>query len=118
MASLPLVECSFYIPINRDANISDGLPHTTDLWEKLDIELYKRFEGGTVAPGLYQGFYRDPDTGTRVDDESMPYIVALPEEKLEPLKALLREACEWFQQKCVYLSIAGRVEFIRPDRST
>lgn len=108
-----LLECSFFISINRDANLSDGLPHETDIWEKLDNELYCRFEVGTTAPGLYQGFYRDPDTGSRVDDESIRYIIALPESQLEALRVFLREACEWFQQKCLYLSVAGHVEFVR-----
>ena len=71
-----------------------------------------RFDGVTQAPGLYSGAYRDPDTGERVNDESRRFIVALPEERVDELKALLRTACEVFQQKCIYLSIAGSVELV------
>ena len=79
---------------------------------KLDGELFRRFAGGTQAPDLYRGFYRDPDTGQRVDDESARFIVALPESQVDELRQLLVEACNWFYQKCIYLSVAGQVEFV------
>lgn len=107
-----LIECTFYIPVNRDPNLSDGLPHAADLWEQLDNELFALFGGRTVSPDLYRGFYRDPDTGGRVDDQSWQFIVAVPERELPVLRELLGRACEWFEQKCVYLSVAGNVEFV------
>jgi hypothetical protein len=113
MSQERIVECSFFIPIRRDANLSDGQPHEQDVWAKLDFELYARFEGGTLAPDFYRGFYRDPDTGQRVDDESARFIVAIPESRLDELRQLLAEACDWFFQKCIYLSVAGQVEFVR-----
>ena len=112
-----LLECSFFVPVVRDAILSDGLPHGSDKWEKLEGELYVRFEAGTVDEGLYRGFYKDPDTQQRVDDESKRYFIAIEEGKLDALRDMLREACDWFQQKCIYLSIAGRVEFIRPNQN-
>lgn len=48
---IPIVECSFFIPLKRDANLSDGLPHESDMWEKLHAEMYMRFSAGTLAPG-------------------------------------------------------------------
>jgi hypothetical protein len=105
-------ECSFFIPLTRDSNLSDGLPHKADVWEKLETELFARFSGGTTAPGVYTGFYADPDTGQRVNDESKRFIVALSESRLPELRQLLADACEWFQQKCIYLSVGGDVEFI------
>ena len=63
MSSEDYRECTFFIPIRRDGNLSDGEPHETDAWEWLDEELFIRFDGGT-------------------------------------------------QQKCIYLSIAGHVEFV------
>ena len=106
------VECSFFVPIRRDANLSDGELHSTEVWEWLNDELFDRFSGGTRAPGLYEGFYRDPDTKERVADESRKFIVALPESQLDELRTLLATACVKFQQKCIYLSAAGQVEFI------
>jgi hypothetical protein len=107
-----LVECSFLIPVRRDANLSDGGEHDPDSLDWLTTELFDRFQGATIAPGKYQGFYEDPDTLTRVSDESYKYVVAVPESRLEELRQLLSAACVVFQQKCVYLSVAGRVEFI------
>jgi hypothetical protein len=72
-----------------------------------------RFFGGrTIAPGLYEGFYADPDTGERVNDQSRKYIVAVPEDALEQLRVLMREARAVFRQKCIYLNIGGQVELI------
>ena len=71
-----------------------------------------RFGGRTIAPGLYSGAYRDADTGLRVTDESRRFVVAVDESALGGLRQLLVDVCDWFQQKCIYLSVAGRVEFI------
>jgi hypothetical protein len=38
--------------------------------------------------------------------------VALARKQLRRLRSLLREACVIFQQKKIYLSVAGLVEFI------
>ena len=115
MIQLKIVECSFFIPIRRDGNLSDGELHGTDCWEWLDDQLFDQFSGRTIAPGLYDGFYRDPDTKDRVADESRKYVIAVTESQLDELRDLLSVACEKFQQKCIYLSIAGQVEFIEEN---
>jgi hypothetical protein len=117
MVQQTLVECSFLIPTRRDRNLSDGDLHATDAWEWLDDELYARFGGRTIAPGLYEGFYQDPDTKQRVPDQSRKYIVAVAPFVVDDLRVLLRAACGVFQQKCIYLSVAGQVEFVeaKPD---
>ncbi len=111
------IECSFLIPVRRDANLSDGAPHATELWEWLNDELFERFGGRTVAPGLYEGFYRDPETQKRVDDQSHKFMVAVSALQFDELRALLAEVCVEFQQKCIYLSVAGEVEFIEATPS-
>ena len=112
MTEARVVECAFFIPLTRDTLLSDGKPHTPDIWDRLDDEIFGRFAGGTLAPGVYKGFYADPDTGQRVDDRSKRYIVAVAEDRLADLRLMLGEACDWFQQKCIYLSVGGYVEFI------
>ncbi len=107
-----LVECSFFIPLRRDANLSDGASHLQEAWEWLDNELWDRFHGRTMAPGKYHGFYQDPDTGQRVADESYRYVVAVPKRELNRLRSLLSAACVVFAQKCIYLSVGGKVEFV------
>jgi len=62
--------------------------------------------------------YQDPDTGQRVQDQSRRYLVALPRKDVEKLREVLREACVVFQQKAIYLSVAGEVEFVTGTRKT
>lgn len=115
MDSASLVECSFFIPVRRDVNLADGDLQSADAWDWLRREMYKQFAGQTLAPGLYAGVYEDPDTGQPVADQSRRYIVAVSEDRVDLLRELLRTACEHFVQKCIYLSVAGRVEFIGPE---
>lgn len=106
------LECSFLIPVRRDASLSDGKLHSARCWRWLNEELFDAFGGRTLAPGEYAGAYRDPDTKKHVEDASRKYIVALPKSRVSFLRDLLRRACCAFQQKCIYLNVAGRVEFI------
>jgi hypothetical protein len=111
VAGKPLLECSFLIPVHRDRNLSDGKPHRKTIWAWLEREL-SAFGGATRAPHLYSGWYLDPDTGEPVADRSRKYFVAVSRARLDELRDLLRRACHEFCQKCIYLSVAGRVEFV------
>ena len=113
MVQEPLVECAFFIPERRDKNLSDGELHHAEAWEWLDNQLYAEFGAGTTAPGLYKGFYRDPDTKERVDDQSYKFIIAVPKSSFDRLRGMLALAGVVFEQKFIYLSIAGQVEFVR-----
>jgi len=112
MSDEPILECSFFVPTRRDANLSDGSEHQAELWDWLDDELFSRFHGGTIAPKLYDGFYRDPDAKERIADKSYKYFVAVRHGEVDQLRGLLSAVCVLFQQKCIYLSVAGHVEFI------
>lgn len=107
-----ILECAFFIPVRRDAHLSDGKKHKPILWKWLDSELYRQFEGGSQASGLYRGFYKDPDTGERVEDESRRFLLAVPQSRLIELRSFISGLCLLFQQKAIYLSIGGIVEFI------
>lgn len=91
--------------------MSDGKPHRPKTWLWLERALFA-FGGMTRAPD-HAGGYLDPDTGEPVWDRSRKYIVAMPHARVDELRALLCRACGEFGQKCIYLSVAGRVEFIR-----
>ncbi len=106
-----LLECAFLIPLRRDKNLSDGEPHDDEAWEWLETNLFP-FGGGSWANETLEGFYVDPDTSERVFDESWRYFVAVPSEQVRLLRRVLCEACDIFQQKCLYLSVAGKVEFV------
>jgi len=47
-----------------------------------------------------------------VSDQSKKFFVALPPKKVIYLRRLLASACNRFEQQCIYLSVAGHVEFI------
>ncbi len=112
MTRRQIVECEFLIPLRRDAKFSDGALHSTEAWTWLTDELYERFRGYTVAPGLCTGVYEDPDEHESVADESRKYVVAVRTDEVNELRSILIDACGVFQQKCVYLSVGGIVEFI------
>jgi hypothetical protein len=111
MKRQPLLECTFLIPLRGDKNLSDGKEHEPDAWEWLKKELF-RFRGGSRRNATVSGYYPDPDTGTEVWDESWEYFVAIPRWKIPRLRSLLVKACDVFHQKVIYLSVAGRVEFV------
>jgi hypothetical protein len=114
MVQDPLLECSFLIPVSRDSNLADGGKHQPLLWDWIENELHDRFGGLTLAPGTQQGSYIDPDTQQRIVDESVKFTVAVSESRIQELRRLLSAVCVLFEQKCIYLSIAGHVEFIGP----
>jgi hypothetical protein len=74
------------------------------------------FGGATRARETYSGWYLDPDTGDRVTDESQKFFVALSRRDVRKLRAILKEACLVFEQKRIYLSVAGHVEFVERPR--
>jgi len=112
VAKKRLLECSFLIPLRRDLSLSDGKQHRRAAWKWLDDQLMM-FDGATRALELYEGWYPDPETGKRVTDRSRKFWVALPPGALRQLRSLLKEACRVFRQKCIYLTVAGIVEFVR-----
>lgn len=115
MPSRVLLECSFLIPIRRDRHLSDGKSHETEAWAWLKREL-RVFGGTTMARQLYEGWYIDPQTKKPVSDMSRKYYVAVTRDDLAELRSVLSEACLVFCQKCIYLTVAGKVEFIGRGR--
>lgn len=111
-----LIECSFLIPLRRDGVLSDGASHEQMAWDWLNEEAFNQFGGLTQSHALYEGSYIDPDSHQQISDISRRFFVAIEETRLDALRTLLRGACVMFAQKCIYLSIAGRVEFIEVDQ--
>lgn len=112
MPDKPLLECGFLIPTHRDKELADGEVHPLEAWNWLHDALYDRFDGRTIAPGLYDGLWKSSKTGNPIADQSRKYLVALPESRAAELRQLLSEACLVFHQQMIYLTIAGRVEMI------
>ena len=106
------MECYFLVPLHRDSDLADGAPHLSYCWEWLDREILTRYQARTIAPGVYEGIYSDPDTGKPVQDQSRKFIVAMPRSRVDELRRLLVQVCVEFEQKCIYLCVAGKVEFV------
>jgi hypothetical protein len=113
-----LVECSFLLPIVRD---SDREPHPPVVWRLLQDAIRTTFPRGHSGPELFYrdvetvpGEYVEEATQTIVRDESRRYTVAIPRSRLDDLRQLLRRAANTFDQKAIYLSVAGEVEFVTP----
>ena len=51
-------------------------------------------------------------SGNVSHDVSKRYFVALSKQRVNELRKLLQLACIEFEQQCIYLSVAGVVEFI------
>ncbi|MBI4564662.1 MAG: hypothetical protein HY716_08245 [Planctomycetes bacterium] len=61
-----------------------------------------------MTPGEYE---EGPTSGV-TPDESRKYWIALPADKVDDLRGMLRRACNTFDPRAIYLSVAGRVEFM------
>ena len=113
-----LLECSFLIPIVRD---SDRAPHPPIVWRSLQDAIRAAFPRGHSGPELIYkdvetvpGEYVEEATLRIVGDVSRRYTVVIPRAKLDDLRDLLRRVANTFDQKAIYLSVAGEVEFVTP----
>jgi hypothetical protein len=97
--------------------VADGRLHRIDAWNWLEDELLQ-FGGASRETAAIEGWYFDPDTGEQVRDRSRRYVVAVARNQVSRLRVLLRQACAVFRQKCIYLSVAGDVEFVEGIHET
>jgi hypothetical protein len=63
------------------------------------------------------GAWRPEQGGEPVEDSSRRYTVAVPEERVDELRALLRRAGNSFDQRVIYLEVGGYAELleVRPE---
>lgn len=114
-----IIECSFLVPIRRNSN---RRRHRPMMWALLTNALRRTFGGFSGPRRIFAfrgidtvaGEWTDSRTGRTVKDQSRQFVVALPEEKLDDLRALLRKAAHSFDQEEIYLSVRGEVEFVKP----
>ncbi len=117
-----LVDCYFLVPIRRN---SDRKLHSRLLWRDLRQALRASF-GGSSGPRkifafreveLMPGEWVQGQTGKVIQDESRKYHVAVPEEHVTTLRGILRKVANSFDQECIFLSVAGIVEYVerRPE---
>ncbi len=102
-----LQECSFLIPLFRDGDKNSHSPAT---WLRFKNNLADLF-GGFTDCGVVHGIWRDENRNL-CEDSSRRFIVAAHVQNVRSLRELLAVACDDFQQRCIYLSIGGVVEFV------
>ena len=114
-----VVECSFLVPILGDR---DRKLHSPIAWRLLQDAVHRLFRG-LSGPERFllirdvetvPGSFVEEGTERRVQNESRRYTVAIPEAQVADLRRLLKRAANTFDQKCMYLSVAGRVELVTP----
>jgi hypothetical protein len=111
-----LIQCEFFVPIVRN---SDKKPHQPSAWTQLGNEIRRVFPAGHSGPetfyrgdALVPGEYEDSKDEPPIQDTSRRYLLAIPEAKVDDLRLLLRRAANTFDQKAMYLSVKGEVEFV------
>lgn len=114
--------CTFLIPVVRDSDRTT--PHRPLLW-RLRQDALLTF-GGLTGPEPVR-YYRKPDAvpGTwrpeegkqPVEDSSRKYTVAVPADRVDELRALLRKAGNSFDQRVIHLEVGGYAEHleVRPE---
>ncbi|MBM4071099.1 MAG: hypothetical protein FJ271_19455 [Planctomycetes bacterium] len=110
------VQCEFFVPIVRN---SDKQPHQPTAWNLLGNEIRRAFPAGHSGPetfyrgdALVPGEYEDSPGDPPITDTSRRYLLAILPSRVEELRQLLRRAANTFDQKAIYLSVRGDVEFI------
>lgn len=114
--------CAFLVPIVRD---SDRKPHPPVLWRLLQDALLARFGAVTGpdtvlyyrTPGPLPGAWSPGEGEAPVEDLSRKYAVAIPAAQVDDLRALLRRVGNSFDQRVMYLEVAGYAELleVRPE---
>ncbi|HSL81779.1 MAG TPA: hypothetical protein VLF66_03330 [Thermoanaerobaculia bacterium] len=122
MQEAPRAVCVFLVPLVRD---SDRQPHAPILWHLLQDALL-RLVGGFTGPEtvLYyrhrettRGLWSPADGEIPVEDLSRKYVVAVPQERTDELRGLVRRIGNSFGQRVLYLEVAGYAELleVRPE---
>src|ERR1700752_4072048 len=112
------VQCEFFLPVVRN---SDKKPHQPVAWNLLVNDIRRLFPAGHSGPetfyrgdALVPGEYEESPRLPPVKDVSRRYILAIPGKRVHELRRLLRMAANTFDQRAIYLSVAGKVEFVVP----
>jgi len=112
--------CVFLIPVVRD---SDRRPHPAIVWRLLKEELIRRFGSLTGPETVIYYLNPDPVPGEwlpseledPVEDKSRKYTIAIPSSRVDELRSLLRRAGNSFDQRAIYLEVAGYAELVEVD---
>lgn len=103
-----LAEFRFLIPILRNPDDPSSV-HGRALWQAFEDKLVDKF-GGFTSGLIVNGAWRD-ERGAVIRDQSLPFTVAIPDhaDARNELFHLLQDACEAFNQQCIYVSFGNGV---------
>jgi len=109
--------CVFLVPVVRD---SDRKPHPPISWRLLQDALVRTFGAITGPetvlyyrnPAAIQGVWSPGEGQEPVEDLSRKYTVAVPADRVDELRALLRRAGNSFDQRVMYREVAGYAELL------
>jgi hypothetical protein len=95
-----LVQCEFFVPIVRN---TDKQPHQPSAWAFLSNQIRRIFPAGHSGPetfyrgdSLFPGEYEDCPQKPPIQDSSRRYLLAIPDVRVDDLRALLRKAANTF----------------------
>lgn len=104
-------ECVFLIPLVRD---SDRRPHQPIVWDLLRNALRREFEAFHFDVATVPGeWISSDDPGNVVEDQCRKFTVAIPQDRVDELRRVLRRAGNSFDQREVYLAVAGYAELLK-----
>jgi hypothetical protein len=116
-----MLQCEFFVPVVRN---SDKGPHQPSAWIELGKEIRREFPAGHSGPETFYrgdavvpGEYEDKPGEPPIPDTSRRYLIAIPTNRIDTLRQILRKVANTFDQKAIYLSVKGDVEFITANES-
>ncbi len=101
--AMATVKTTFLLPV-RD---NDDRPLDAEIVE-VENRCYEAFGSFSMA-GYFKGSWR-MKSGQRKDDTSAVYVLAIPEEKLPELEAILRDFKAQTTQEMIYIEIQRNME--------
>lgn len=109
---MAMTACQVVIPLVSGRTRAPWHPNKVPDWEAATAYLF-----GGISPIALAvvGRWRDPSKPPRkgiVPDPQNRYEVAVGRSRIAELKEYMRFTCVHFEQECLYLALAGAVEFI------
>lgn len=111
------IKTEILIPMREDKSFGTSELHSHFRWQLFKKKIFILFDGYTQCPGTYKGAWRDPDTKSKIDDDSLKFEVAVKENELEKMRDLIKNFVgPLFRQKVICLTVKGNIEFIESNR--
>lgn len=112
-----LIKTEILIPIREDISLGTGDLHNPYRWQLFKDRMYVDFDGYTQCPGKYEGAWKDPDTNSKIIDESLKFEIVIKKRDLDKMRSLIKDFVgSLFRQKVICFTAEGNTEFIESNR--